>query len=291
MLDQEKLKKFIKEALNEDIGSIDLTTIHLISSQAKVKVDITAKTGGMLCGLPLVECLYNLLDKAVRIKLNAKEGRTVEAGKVVCYIEGQATAILKGERVALNLLNRASGIATITKAFVDKVKPYNVEIFDTRKTTPNMRFIEKYAVRIGGGKNHRMGLYDQVLIKDNHLAIIRNLKHTKDAVIEDIIRTAKKRVQKNVKIEIEVSNIAEFEEALAATPDIILLDNLAPTKIREAVKIREAAGSKGRRVILEASGNMRLENVEEFAKTGIDRISVGFITQSPSPFDFSLEVM
>jgi len=292
MLDRDKILGIVKEALKEDIGKIDLTSAFLIPSQDKIKADIIAKSEGVVAGLLLVEAVYGLLDSELRIKFNVNDGSEIEPGKAVCYVEGQATSILKGERLALNFLSRTSGIATLTKRFVDKVKPYNAEIFDTRKTTPNLRYIEKYAVRMGGGKNHRMGLYDQVLIKDNHLAILEKLKKSKAAsVIEDSVKTAKKKAQKNVKIEVEVKSIAEFQEAVSSDADIVLLDNMPPEKIKEAVKIRNAGGAKGRRVILEASGNITLGNIEEYAKAGVDRISIGALTHSPAIVDFSLEVI
>jgi nicotinate-nucleotide pyrophosphorylase (carboxylating) len=295
MVDQVKIMDFIRNALKEDIGRMDLTTTFLIPSSAQTSADVIANSSGVVAGLPFFEILYSLLDRELRIKFNINEGAEVEQTKAVCYIEGQATSILKGERSALNLLSRASGIATLTKKFVDKVKPYNVEIYDTRKTTPNMRHIEKYAVRVGGGKNHRMGLYDQILIKDNHLAVLNGLKlkgKPKDSsIIVDSVKIAKKRAQKNVKVEIEVKNIAEFEEALSTDADIIMLDNMPPEEIKEAVKIRDAGSAKGRRVILEVSGNITLQNVEEYAKTGVDRISVGAITHSPEIIDFSLQVI
>lgn len=295
MFERDKIIDFVKDALNEDIGRIDLTTTFLIPSSAKIKADVIANSRGIIAGLPFIEIVYNLLDRGVRIKLNANEGGNIEPGKAVCYIEGQATSILKGERLLLNLLSRASGIATATKRYVDKAKAYNVEIYDTRKTTPNMRYIEKYAVRIGGGRSHRMGLFDQILIKDNHLAVLSKLRQnaeSKDSsVIIDSVRIAKKRAQKNVKVEIEVKNIAEFEEAMSTDADIIMLDNMKPAEIIEAVRIRNAGGAKGRRIILEASGNITLDNVEEYAKTGINRISIGAVTHSPERMDFSLDVI
>ncbi len=292
MLERDKILGIVKEALKEDIGKIDLTTKFLIPSQAAVKADIIAKSEGVVAGLPLVEVVYNILDSDVRMRFNVKDGADIEPGKAVCYMEGRAASILKGERLALNFLSRTSGIATLTKRFADKVKPHNTEIFDTRKTTPNLRYIEKYAVRTGGGKNHRMGLYDQVLIKDNHLAVLEGLKRSKGAsVIEESVKAARKKAQKNVKIEVEVKTIAEFQEAAAAGADIVLLDNMPPDKVREAVKIRDAGGAKGKRVILEASGNIGLDNVEEYAETGVDRISIGALTHSPAIVDFSLEVI
>jgi len=292
MLNRDKIIPFVREALKEDIGKIDLTTTFLISSQVCIKADIVAKSEGVLAGLPLVEVVYSLIDRDLRIRFNAKEGGHLEKGKAVCFIEGRARSILMGERVALNFLSHASGIATVTKRYVDKVAPYNVDVYDTRKTLPNLRYLEKYAVRIGGGKNHRMGLYDQVLIKDNHLAVLRGLrKSTGQTVICDAIKTAKKRAQKNVSVEVEVRSIAEFEQALAASVDIIMLDNMSPELVGEAVKIRDAAGSRGRRIVLEASGNITLDNIRQYAETGVDRISVGALTHSPSIVDFSLETL
>ena len=291
----EIMRKFITDALKEDIGRMDITTTFLIPSSAKIKADIIANSSGVVAGLPLVEMVYSLLDKGLRIRVDVKEGGDIEQGKAVCYIEGQATSVLKGERLALNLLSRASGIATITKKFVDKAKPHNVEIYDTRKTTPNVRHVEKYAVRVGGGKNHRMGLYDQILIKDNHLAILKELrlkeKSKNSSIISDSVRISKKRAQKNIKVEIEVKDLTEFQEAAATEADIIMLDNMPPDAIKEAVKIKNAGGAKARRIILEASGNITLDNVEEYAKTGVERISIGRLTHSPEALDFSLEII
>ena len=291
-LERDKARKIIIDALNEDIGRIDLTTTYLIPSSVKIKTGITAHSQGVVAGLPFVEMVYSILDRDVKIKFNINEGESIEPGKAVCFLEGPATSILKGERVALNFLSHASGIATATKKYVDKVRYESVYIYDTRKTTPNLRYIEKYAVRVGGGKNHRMGLYDQVLIKDNHLLTLRKYKtDPKESIISDSIRMAKKRAQKNVKVEVEVKDISEFQEAISTNVDIIMLDNMPPDDVKEAVKIRGAGGVKGKRVILEASGNITLDNVEEYARTGVDRISIGAITHSPATMDFSLEVI
>ncbi|MBU4376198.1 MAG: carboxylating nicotinate-nucleotide diphosphorylase [Candidatus Omnitrophica bacterium] len=293
MLEKDKIIDIIKNALKEDIGRMDITTTFLIPSNLKVKADIVSKSSGVLAGLPLIEMAYGFLDTELRIRFNAKDGDLIEPGKAVCYLEGPAASILKGERVVLNLLGRSSGVATITKKFVDRVKKYNADIMDTRKTTPNMRHIDRYAVVVGGGKNHRFGLFDQVLIKDNHLAALKELRPNAKAtlIIKDAIETAKKRVQKNVKVEIEVRNIAEFEEALSAGADIIMLDNMPPEGIKEAVKIRNAGGVRARQVKIEASGGITLDNVEEYAKTGVDRISIGALTHSASSLDFSLDVI
>lgn len=293
MLEKDKVIDIVKNALKEDIGKIDLTTSFLIPPEKEIRAAIVSKSKCVVAGLPLVEIAYGLLDKNLRIGFNVREGAGTGPGKAVCYLEGRASSILKGERVALNFLSRTSGIATITKAFVDKAKPYNVEIFDTRKTAPNLRYIEKYAVKAGGGRNHRMGLYDQILIKDNHLAALSGLKDKlkNESIIEYSVRIAKKKAQKNVKIEVEVNSIAEFQEAIGTEADIIMLDNMPPGEVTEAVKIRNAGGVKARRVILEASGNIDMNNIEEYAKTGVDRISIGSLTHSPSIIDFSLDIL
>ncbi len=293
MLEKNKVTDFVKAALKEDIGRIDLTTAFLIPSSLRIKADIAAKSSGVLAGISFVEIVYGILDSGVKIKFNSKDGDSIESGKAICYLDGPAVSILKGERVTLNLLSRASGIATLTKKFVDNVKKYNVDIMDTRKTTPNMRYIERYAVRIAGGKNHRFGLSDQILIKDNHLAALKEMRHgaKKSAVIGDAVRTAKKRAQKNVEIEIEVRNTAEFEEALSAGADIIMLDNMPADKIKEAVLIRNAGDARVRHIKIEASGGITLENIEEYAKTGVDRISIGALTHSAPALDFSLDIL
>lgn len=293
MFEKEKVIDFVRNALKEDIGRADITTAFLVPSSLRVKADIVVKSSGILAGMPFVEIVFGILDSGVRMKFNSKDGDSIEQGKAVCYLEGPAISILKGERVVLNLLSRTSGIATLTKKFTDKVKHYNVDIMDTRKTTPNMRYIERYAVAAGGGKNHRFGLFDQVLIKDNHLTVLRALNPNLKAanIIKDAVETAKKRVQKNVKVEVEVGNIAEFEDALSAGPDIIMLDNMSAASIKEAVKIRNASGAKRIQIKLEASGGITLDNVEEYANTGVDRISIGSLTHSAAALDFSLEVI
>lgn len=293
MFEKYKVLDFVKSALKEDIGEIDLTTAFLLPSGLRVKADIVSKSSGILAGMPFIEMVYTILDSGVRMKFNSKDGDSIEPGKAVCYLEGPAASILKGERVVLNFLTRTSGIATLTKKFTDKVKRYNVDIMDTRKTTPNVRYIERYAVAAGGGKNHRFGLFDHVLIKDNHLTALKVLNpDLKTAnIIKDAVETAKKRVQKNVKVEVEVGNIAEFEEALSAGSDIIMLDNMSVESIQEAVKIRNASDMKGRQVKLEASGGITLDNVEEYANTGVDRISIGALTHSAPALDFSLDIL
>jgi len=290
-MDEKKLKNLIKDALAEDIGKIDLTTSFLVPQNRVARSGVTAKSDCVVAGLSVFKAVYNELDEELRIKFNLREGGEAEAGKVICYVEGRASSILKGERVALNLLSTVSGIATITKKYVDKISSYKAEILDTRKTDPNMRFLEKYAVRMGGGKNHRMGLYDQVLIKENHLTILRELRGPHAPVIEEAVKAAKKKAQRNVLVEVEVTSVAEFEEALGAGADIIMCDNMDPATIREAVKVRNAGGSKSKKVLIEVSGNITLQNIETYAATGVDRISIGAITHSSPSVDFSLTII
>ena len=291
MIDRQKAEKFIKEALKEDIGRMDITSAYIIPSSLKIKADIASKSEGVLAGLPFVEMVYAVLDGDVRVKFNSNDGAAIKPDKAVCFLEGRAVSILKGERTALNILSRASGIATITRRYVDKAKG-GADIFDTRKTTPNARYLEKYAVSAGGGKNHRMGLYDQVLIKDNHIAALKETKAgSRDSLISRVVKAARKKALENVKVELEVGDIAEFQEALSAGADIIMLDNMPSDMVREAVRIKLSGGVKAKRVILEASGNITLDNVSEYAKTGVDRISVGAITRLPEDIDFSLEVI
>ena len=232
--------------------------------------------------MQVAELVFRHVDPDLRFLPVAKDGESVERGREVAYIEGSAASILIGERVALNFLGHLSGIATMTRAFVDKVKGTPVKILDTRKTTPNLRVLEKYAVLTGGGVNHRIGLYDQVLIKDNHLRILM------EQPIPTLLAEARNSVTKKTPIGIEVKNLKELVEALKGKPDYILLDNMTPEMIRQAVELRKKAASK---VSFEVSGGITLENVRAFAETGIERISVGALTHSSAWLDISLDIV
>ena len=282
-LDTKKVIDIVKSALKEDVGMIDITTSTLVNNKINARADILAKEDGVIAGLPIVEAVFRFLDKDIRFKPQVNEGDKVSKSKAVCYLEGPAHSILTGERTALNFLGRLSGIATQTQKFVEKVKPYNVKIMDTRKTTPGLRYLEKYAVGIGGGHNHRMGLWDQVLIKDNHLKVVSR----KSLVVSKLIKEVRKKIQKNIKIEIETASLQEFKDALKGRPDIIMLDNMATEDIKNAVKIRNAAGNIP---LLEVSGNITLDNIEEYAKCNPDIISIGFLTHSVKSLDVSLEI-
>ncbi|MFO7843299.1 MAG: carboxylating nicotinate-nucleotide diphosphorylase [Bacteroidales bacterium] len=232
------------------------------------------KENGVLAGLPIAELVFREIDDDIEFSILKDEGETVKIGEKVAEISGRTRSILKGERLALNFLQRLSGIATYTRRYVEEVEGTDAKIVDTRKTTPNLRILEKYAVRVGGGTNHRMGLYDAVLIKDNH---IRSAGGVKEAI---------KKVETGhmVKIEVEVESLDDIEEALKAGTDIIMLDNMEPSEMKKAVDIIEDSA------IIEASGGIILENIREIAETGVDVISVGALTHQIRSIDISLDL-
>jgi len=229
-LDKTRVKAIVRAALKEDIGRGDITTLATVHKFASIRAGIVARDSGAVCGLPIAETILNMADYSIRVKPTVNEGDYVSEGKEILFIEGRARPILMTERTILNFLGHLSGITTKTSQFVEKVKKYNVKIMDTRKTTPLLRYLEKYAIRVGGGHNHRMGLWDQVLIKDSHIKAMKcsgGRLADKIPTIRDIIAYTMRRKQKNVKLEIEVSDLKEFEEAVQANPDIIMLDNMS----------------------------------------------------------------
>ena len=286
LLEKERALAIIKAALKEDIGKGDITTTALVDKFASSKASIIAKEDCVVCGLKIAEWVMAQVDFSVRFKPNCDDGHFVGSGKELAYLEGHTHSILRAERTILNFLSFLSAIATTTKTFADKVKPYGVKIMDTRKTIPLMRYLEKYAVFTGGGSNHRMGLYDQVLIKDNHIAAASS--HGPGVSLKKIIETTRKKNLKGTKIEIEVGNVEEFNDALAGSPDIIMLDNMTPQNVRSCVEIRRLSKIKP---ILEVSGGIHLDTVEDFAKMKPDVISVGSLTASVKSIDMSLEMI
>lgn len=278
------LKSIIKQALNEDIGRGDITTQILIPRNKKVKAIIFLREEAIVCGIEIAKQVFKALDRYLKLKSYYKDGDRVKAKKTIMEIQGRARAILTGERVALNFLSHLSGIATQTAKFVKKVKPYKVMILDTRKTLPGLRQLQKFAVSCGGGFNHRFGLWDMVLIKDNHKKA-QEAKHK----IPDLIKRVKQKAR-NKKIEIEVENLKEFKQALKAKPDIIMLDNMSLGQIKRAVKFL-ANNYKKTTIKLEVSGNVNLNNVRQIAKTGVDFISVGALTHSAGAIDISLKIL
>ncbi|MBV8197720.1 MAG: carboxylating nicotinate-nucleotide diphosphorylase [Candidatus Eremiobacteraeota bacterium] len=267
----------VRAALLEDLGrGGDLTTEAIVAPDRSAVAQIVARESGTLAGLDVATLAFRLLDARIELTPRARDGEQVSPQQAVVQLRGSARAILTGERTALNLLARLSGIATATRALVDKVAGTRARIADTRKTTPGLRALERYAVRCGGGVNHRFGLDDAVLIKDNHLALAPS--------IHAAVAAARERVGHMVKIEVEVDTLDQLREALAEPIDAVLLDNMTPAQLREAV------GVANRRVLTEASGGVTLANVREIAETGVDLISTGSITHSARALDFSLEV-
>ncbi|MFH1858343.1 MAG: carboxylating nicotinate-nucleotide diphosphorylase [Candidatus Omnitrophota bacterium] len=275
-------KRLIHLSLREDAVFRDVTTEALIPKRATGQAKVFFWEEGIVCGLPIVRAVYQAVSRQVRVHPFCKDGAFVKRGKVVCLISGPTHAILRGERVALNFLGRLSGVATLTHAFVRKVKPYPVEVLDTRKTMPGWRPLEKYAVRTGGGKNHRFNLADAVLIKTNHL----RAHGGGFELIQPFIREAQRK--KNCPVYVEVADEKSFLEALKVDPDVILLDNWSLPQIRKAVAIREDCFGKDKGPILEASGSVTLSNVRRLVQTGIRRISIGALTHSARSLDVSL---
>ena len=280
-LPREFIQNIVRAALAEDIGAGDITTEAAIPADQRAEAYIVAKEPCVVAGLPLVEAVFAQIDTAVIVKLLVGEGDPVEQGTRVCVLTGPARGILTGERTALNFLQRLSGIATLTRQFVDEIEGTKAKILDTRKTTPTLRVLEKYAVAVGGGTNHRMGLYDAVMIKDNHRVILARLgpKALGDAV------AAARTNHPTAPIIVEADTLEQVEEALATGANHILLDNMTPDELREAVAL--VAG----RAKTEASGGVTLHTVRAIAQTGVDYISVGALTHSARAVDCSLEML
>ena len=281
------LKDFLKNALREDIGEKDITTEIFIPAEKSIKGVFLAKEDCVVCGLGVVAQLLKIQDKNIKFKPLAREGEGVRKGKTIAKVSGRAKSILTAERVALNLLTHLCGVSTKTKEFVNQIKPYRSRILDTRKTTPGLRLLEKYAVRIGGGYNHRMKLDEMILIKDNHLKVMGNRLW----VIG--FKEIDKKILPKVQIEIEVKTLKEFRKALKLKPDVIMLDNMSLKDIRKAVQIRNHLSPIIHHLTpkLEASGGISLKNVKKVASTGVEMVSVGELTHSVKSADISLEIL
>lgn len=295
-----EIREIIKQALKEDIGRNDITTELVVPKEQFAKAVILAKDDFIVCGLDCARRAFILVDKKVKFKSEVYEGQYVRKGKVIAHVEGKAASILKAERTALNFLSFLSGVATRTRGYVNAVKPYKVKIVDTRKTIPGLRQLQKYAVKIGGGYNHRMNLEEMVLIKDNHIKVTRSPLRLRSGQAGHQVTSKKNTVQeirlkipKGMKVEIEVENLQQFKEALKEKPDILMLDNMRIDDIRKAVKIRNTLYPLPftRLPKLEASGGITLENVRKFAATGVDMISIGALTHSVNSVDTSLEFL
>lgn len=270
---KEKVLPVIMSALREDVGGGDITSAVVFEKDMSVTAGVFAGEACVVVGIDVARWIFNILDERIIFRPLYNDGDRVKKGKKIISLKGSVRNILTGERTVLNFLGRISGVATLTSRFVEKIKGSKTQIFDTRKTTPGLRLLEKYAVRLGGGQNHRTGLWDQILIKDNHLTM---------STIKSAVTKAKNSHYKN--IEVEVEDLSEFKEALDAGADIIMLDNMKIEDIRKAVK------SAGSRVLLEVSGGVGLDNVAKIARTGVDRVSIGSLTHSAPSIDFSLEI-
>ena len=272
------LRGVVRDALDEDLGRAgDITSAATIPAGREAKAKLVARKPGVIAGLNCAEEAFYALDRKIAFKATVRDGAKVAAKELLAEISGDARNILSGERVALNFLGHLSGIATLTAAYADKIKHTKAKIVDTRKTTPGLRALEKYAVRCGGGVNHRMGLDDALLIKDNHIAVAGG--------IAQVLKTARAAVGHLVKIEIEVDTLSQFEEVLkAGGADVVMLDNMDPATMKRAVEMN--AG----RLVLEASGGVSLDTVAAIAGSGVDVISVGALTHSAPVLDIGLDI-
>ncbi len=268
-------EKLVKASLAEDLGPGDITTEALVPERKKGTCRIVAKEAMVVCGLAVCEKVFSSLDKDITFKKLVNDGDGVERGECIAKVSGRLGRMLSGERVALNFLQRLSGIATLTREFADKA-PTSVRILDTRKTTPCMRLLEKYAVRVGGGYNHRFGLFDSILIKDNHLKIAGG--------VERAISRVRKRYPESATVEVEVKNLKQVKQALKGRADIIMLDNMPVEKIKRAVELI------GDNAMTEVSGGITLNNVKRAAMKGVDFISIGSLTHSARAIDITMEV-
>lgn len=269
----------ISHALAEDLGWGDITTDYLVPPSTMARAHALVKQQGVLAGLEIFCQTFLMVDSTIRIERLAADGARVGPGDVVARLDGPAAPILRAERTALNLLQRLSGIASTTARYTEAVRDLPVRIIDTRKTTPGLRLLEKYAVRVGGGHNHRFGLSDGVLVKENHLLALR----AEGLTLADAMARLRRNVPHTVRIEVEIGTIEQAREAVEAGADVILLDNMAPERMREVVQL------VGGRALTEASGGIRLSNLRAVAETGVDLLSVGALTHSPQALDISLE--
>ena len=270
------IESIIDAGLKEDVNTGDITTDLLIPAETKTTAVMIAKADGIIAGLPVAELIFRKLDPEAEFITEINDGSHVQKGELICTIKGTYRALLTGERLALNFLQRMSGIATETSKYVEAVKGYKTEILDTRKTVPGLRLLDKYAVKAGGGTNHRIGLYDLVMIKDNHISVAKS--------ITNAVKAIRPNISPEIKIEVETTNMQEVQEALDADADIIMLDNMDNETMINAVKLINGKAK------VEASGNMNLQRVREVAATGVDYISIGALTHSVVALDISQKI-
>ncbi|HHL39645.1 MAG TPA: carboxylating nicotinate-nucleotide diphosphorylase [Deltaproteobacteria bacterium] len=279
---EEFVELLVRTAVVEDMGEGDITTDSVVDGRARGEAAIVARERLVLAGLFVAERVFRTVDDRLRVRRLADEGSWVRRGATVAVVKGPLASILKAERTALNFLQRLCAVATLTRRFVDRTARRGVRITDTRKTTPCMRVLERYAVRAGGGENHRFGLFDAVLIKDNHLAAVKVPKG--GSAVAEAVRLARER-HPDMSIEVETATLAQVREAVAAGADVIMLDNMSEAKMKRAVEIVDG------RALVEISGGVTLENVARLARLGADFISVGALTHSAPAADLSLKIV
>ena len=272
---QKNIDALIDTALQEDMPAGDITSENVIPSDSISRAFIVAKQEGVLAGIYVAERVMKKIDKTIFFEVHKKDGQTIGKGDKIATLKGSSVSLLKGERTALNFLQRMSGIATTTQKFVKILEGKKTKIMDTRKTTPGLRILEKYAVRMGGGKNHRLSLSDMVMIKDNHIKIVGS--------ISEAVYAARKKIKPGIKIEVETTNLDEAEEAFNSGADIIMLDNMPLQRMKQVMKRLNG------KVLVEVSGNIRLSRVSKIAELGVDFISVGALTHSYKSLDISME--
>ena len=272
----DELRALVKSALDEDGAFNDVTTLATVVSDRRARGRLVARRAGVVCGVPLAVEAFCMLDPKVTIRVDQEDGARVDRGDSILYLTGHARALLAAERVALNFMQRLSGVASLTAKYVDEVRGSKAKIVDTRKTTPGWRLLEKYAVRAGGGSNHRLNLSSAVLIKDNHLAAV-------DGDVAVAVRRARDLAPAGTKVEVECESIEQVQAALDASVDIVMLDNMSPSQMTECVRLVNG------RAITEASGGVNLDTVRRIAETGVDWISVGALTHSAPALDLALD--
>ena len=275
-IDPRVTRELLEMALREDIGSGDITSNSVVPTDAVANGTILSKSDGVVAGLDVARGIFTMVDPDVSFRESASDGEQVHQGQELASVRGLARPMLTAERTALNLLQRLSGIATMTSKYVRAASDYPARIVDTRKTTPGWRVLEKYAVRVGGGHNHRFGLYDAVLIKDNHIAAVGS--------IADAVARAREQIPHSMKIEVEVEDLDQVREAIGSDADIIMLDNMDVDMMSEAVRLIDG------RSLVEASGGITLDHIPAVAATGVDLISIGALTNAAFPLDISMSV-
>jgi nicotinate-nucleotide pyrophosphorylase (carboxylating) len=272
-----KLRSQLEKFFIEDIGEQDLTTDFIFSDDTTGKIVFLSKDEGVFCGEEIIKTGFHLLNHDLTVELFVKDGQAIEKGQELAHVSGKIADLLKGERVVLNLVQRMSGIATLTQKTVHTLDSGHTKVCDTRKTTPGLRMLEKYAVRCGGGFNHRFGLYDAVMIKDNHISFAGSITKAVEAV--------RQKAGHMVKVEVEVETEEQVREAVSAGVDVIMFDNRTPDEIKEFIKLVPAG------IITEASGGIQLSNIADYRDTGVDCISLGYLTHSYRALDISVKVL